>query len=423
MKMEMPKNNLLEKRFLGGKRTRGMLPITRPMNVPTEIRHRFEKMNAAFPGWNKRPSVELFYDEQLKGQLVLGPDNTYGFQDPSLMQKDSPLTNADSGAFNAIYGGASAVIQVAQSSKLIKALPQTIWPQSGFRTAYAAAISTGGCGVAYSSDRPATIEPTYMEIGVNPKECAVSTELSDVLVIQGETDDAVTFSVNKAVVESNVLDAWDYDMLVDGNTLAGNNFESIDRITASSTTSTNLSWTAADEDLYSVDRSTYTWFNANSYDASGTDRYLARSHLDVAIAACMPYWEDEGPNGKFILTDQNTRASLESLEEAKQHLTTGGASFGVNGVQTLEGQDGGVVLAKYKGFPIVYDKNVQADDIGRIYLLDTNHTYLSMGRPMEFVNSDNALIVGFNNLGMWHWIGELMCDKPATTASIRDLKD
>jgi hypothetical protein len=245
-------SNLLQKSFDGSRTTYNPLRPSMPRNVDREIAKRYAQMNAVAPGWNRGPSVEVFYDSMLQGQLTITIDGKMAYEDP-LLRKDSPITNADTGAFNAIYGGAQAIIQVAQNSNSLNSLPQTVWPQSGFRIVTTAAVASG-CGVAYSSDRPATIEPTYLEVGVSPKECAISTELSDVLVIQGETDDAVTFSLNKEVVESNVLNSWDADLLIDGNTLAANNFESIDRMTASYTTAGNLSWTAADEDWHGISR-------------------------------------------------------------------------------------------------------------------------------------------------------------------------
>jgi hypothetical protein len=387
------------------------------------IRKRYSQFNAWGPGFNTGPSIESFYENQVSGQLQLLPEGKMAIVDPmtTMTKTDSPLTNADTGAFNAIFG-AAAVLQYAQRAALYNALPQNAWPSSGFRASSSEGISSG-VGIAQSSDRPDSLEPTYNEIPITPKEIAVTTELSDVLVIQGETDDAITFSVNKEVMQSNFMDAWDADMLQDGDTLAGNNFESIDRITASDTTASNLGWTGGDEDLYSQNRSSATWFVGNSYDDSGSDRYLTRSLLDNALHTTEQYWTDPSDKSKaFWLTDHTTMTSWEALEEAKQFLTTDRAQFGVGGINTQAGQDAGVTLAKYKGIPIVQDKNVQTDTIGRIYLLNTDYVGLSFGRPLEFLTNDNPFVVGFNMMGLWHAIGEIRATKPIATASIRDLK-
>ena len=386
------------------------------------IQKRYSQFNCWGPGYNTGPSIESFYENQLQGKLELLPEGKMAILDPMMsMRKDSPITNADTGAFNAIFG-AAAVIQYAQRSAFLNSVPHSGWPSSGFRASTAASISSG-VGIAQSSDRPATIEPTYLEIPITPKELAISTELSDMLVIQGETDDAITFSVNKEVVQSNFFDSWDADLLQDGNTLAGNNFESLDRVTASASSATNLSWTAADEDLYDIDRSGAAYWDSNSYDASGADRYLSASLLDTALHAAEQYWPDPSDRSKaFWLTDHTIMPEWEALEEAKQFLTTGGASFSLNGVNTQPGQDVGVVIAKYKGIPIIQDKNVQTDTVGRVYLGNTDFLGLSFGRPVEFLTNDNPFVVGFNMMGLWHAIGELRATKPKSCAAIRDLK-
>jgi len=412
-----------ELKYVNGKFGRSAMPYAGavPANCPSSVRKRMAQFNTWSPGYNYGLPLGNYYEALMNGQLNLLPDGKMAITDPMTMTKDSPITTADTGAHNYIYG-ATAVIQYAQNANAYNAIGKSVWPSSGFRVNYTAAVSSG-IGVAQSSDRPATIEPTYLEVSVLPKEIAIATELSDVLVILGETDDAVTFSVNKEQVESNVMNSWDTDMLVDGNTLAGNNFESLDRVTASSTTSSNLGWTTADEDLHGLDRSSYTWFNAQSYDASGSDRYLTRSHLDTALYAALPYFSNPSERSSaFWLTGYTTMPSWESLEEAKQFLTTGYSQIDVNGVKTQPGLEGGVSLMRYKGIPIIQDNNVVADTLERIYLLNSEYVKMVMGRPLEFLTSDNPFNVGFNKMGLWHAIGELWCVKPAATASIRDLK-
>ena len=417
----------MKKKFVNGRYANHFQPYqgyvpAHAMN-DSAIRKRYAQFNTWGPGFNHGPAIESFYENQVEGQLQLLPEGKMAITDPmtTMAKSDSPLTNADTGAFNAIFG-AAAVIQYAQRSALINALPQNAWPSSGFRLSSTAAVSSG-IGIAQSSDRPDTVEPTYVEVPISPKEVAITTELSDVLVIQGETDDAITFSVNKEVVGSNFFDAWDADLLQDGDTLAGNNYESIDRATGSAATATALSWTAGDEDLYGLDRTTATYWDAKSYDAAGTDRFLTRALLDTALHATEQYWADPSDRSKaFWLTDHTIMPEWEALEEAKQFLTTGRASFSLNGVNTQPGDDVGVVLAKYKGMPIIQDKNVQTDTVGRVYLLNTDYCGLSFGRPTEFLTNDNPFVVGFNMMGLWHNIGELRVTKPAALASIRDLK-
>jgi len=326
-------------------------------------------------------------DRFLEAQLALLPEEQMGFVDPMTIKKDSPLTTGDSAAYNAIFG-AQAIIQVVQSANALNALPHTVWPSSGFR-AVSSPSHSSGVGVAQSSDRPATLEPTYQELSIPPKEIAGTTELSDVLVELANTDDVVTFEVNREIVHSNFMDAWDTDLLVDGDTAPGNNFESIDRVTATDAYATALSWTdgggVVDTELHGMDPGSYSWWDAGgtSHD-SGSDRYLSTNMLNLAIATTQPYWVRGWDRENILfLTKYDTQAELENLEDAKQFITSASAQFDVGGVMTQEGADVGVPVSKYKHVPIIQDPNVVADDIGRIHLVNTEYLNLSFGRPLE----------------------------------------
>lgn len=385
------------------------------------LKKRYSQMNAWGMGNLEGIShpVERYYE----GQLMLLPEGKMAIVDPMMTmgKTDAPLNTSDSAAFNAIFQS-QAVLQVTQSAVYLNAVPHTVWPSSGFRAVITAAI-TSGVGVAESSDRPDTIEPTYLEIPITPKEGAVATELSDILMSLEDKDDVVTFTVNKEVVESNFLDAWDTDLLQDGDTLADYNMESLDRATMSYAGATALGWTAGDEDLY-VDRSTYSSFDGQVSHASGSDRYLTRKLIDAGIRAVQPYWQNQNDfSKKFFLTGFDTQVEWDALEEAKQFLTSGNVQFGMNGVQTMPGHETGVTVVKYKNIPLLLDKNVQSDDIPRIYLVDTDHVGLSFGRPLEILTNDNPFVVGFNGMALFHYIGEARYTKPKSCYSYRDLKN
>lgn len=397
---------------------------------PSHIRKRFNGFTAVAPGWGgygpRMTSLGDYYDKILTGQLVLTPDNKYAFVDPLMsnptLKKDSPLTNADTGAYNTIFG-AQAIIQYVQHNQALSALPKSVWPQSGFRVVTTAPWSSG-LGHAQSGDRSATEEPTYLEVSVTPKEISKSFELSLILDMQSNTDDTVTYTVNRDVCESAFLNAWDADILVDGATAAGNNFDSLDRYTASYSVANTFTWNGTYEDYWhSPQRSAASYWDAQAYHNSGTDRYLTRSHLDTMIYACSSYWTSNVERGnKFLLTGPTTMPSFESLEEAKQFITTTSVTMGINGVSTNTGQDGGYVATAYKKFPIIFDYNVAADTLERIYLIDTDYCGIVMGRPLELIEESNPIIVGTNRLGMFLGIGETWGTKPASSGSIRDLK-
>jgi len=71
----------------------------------------------------------------------------------------------------------------------------------------------------------------------------------------------------------------------------------------------------------------------------------------------------------------------------------------------------------------VLDTNVVSDDIQRIYLSNKEFDAVAYGRPLEFLTSGNPFVVGFNQMGLWHAIGEKRFTKPLALYSIRDLKN
>jgi hypothetical protein len=217
----------------------------------------------------------------------------------------------------------------------------------------------------------------------------------------------------------NRMDVW---LLQDTDTLAANNPESIDRITSSSVEATALSFTAADEDLYGVDRSGATWFDANADHNSGVDQPLNINYIDALIRDQWPYWGNDAGN-KLWITAPSTWLPWSALEGTKQRFNQETAAFTyTQGVQPVLGQAGGFKLTTYNNWPIVLDANVQVDTIGRIYLLDTNHVGLVVGRPMEAIQANNPVYLGaFVNRVVFYMIGETWCDLPKSCGHRRDL--
>ena len=87
-------------------------------------------------------------------------------------------------------------------------------------------------------------------------------------------------------------------LLQDTDTLASNSFESLDRITISSAAATALGYTALDEDIFGITRSTSAWSDGAISHNSGTDRDLALALIDDRFKAV---WT-AGGQPKVILT-------------------------------------------------------------------------------------------------------------------------
>lgn len=211
------------------------------------------------------------------------------------------------------------------------------------------------------------------------------------------------------------------DILQDCDTLASNNFESIDRITGSYSEITGVGQDAGDLDVYSQDRDTEaTWVDANSLHNSGTDRTLTIALIDELRQNQERYWKD--PKDKFYITGYTSWTRWSQLESAKQRYGTDTYNMTVgDGVQTAEGGKGSFKLATWDGWPIIRDSSTQTDTIDRIYLLDGQNIGIAWGLPVTYSESDNAFAVGHLVRGLQYGIGELYATHFKAHGKLRDL--
>ena len=335
------------------------------------------------------------------------------------MQKTT-VTTGDTAAYNAIFG-AVAVVQQIQQQNAFSALPKRPYMKEGFRAISAQPTITNP-GIDEGAAVPTAVEPTYQEITVGMKDHACATEMSTRLELVATKNDTVTFAGNAQAVFSqfmNMIDTW---LLKDTDSLASYNLESIDRITSTSSEETAALFTAADEDLYGVDRSSATWFDGNGVHNSGVDQPLNISMVDTLIANQWPYWGNDASN-KLWITAPLTWKAWSALEGTKQRFSQESAAYTyTQGVQPVIGQAGGFKLTTYNTWPIVLDYNTPVDTIGRIYLLDTNHLGVVVGRPMEAIQANNPVYLGyFVNRVVFYTIMETWCDLPKSCGHRRDM--
>ena len=341
--------------------------------------------------------------------------------DPLNAMQKTDLNIAATGAWNSIYG-AIAIIQQAQQQNAYAALPSMGYAKAGFRFTSAAAISSGA-GIADGGAVPTTVVPTYIECDVGLKEVAVATDLTNRLELHSTKNDDVTFAGNAQVVFSNFMNAIDTDILVNYHTAAGNNLESIDRVTSNATATSDLSYTSGDEDMYSQDRSSVTSFAGYLNENAGVERPVSLSLIEALFGSAQPYWGNDMGN-KFWLTGVLTQTAWSFLEGGKQRFSQETVVNSVGeGIQPVIGQAGGFKLATYDNFPIVVDANVTKNTtLPKIYLIDKNHMWKVMGRPIEAIQGNNPLYLGYHLDKLeFYGIMELWADLPMSCGQLRDL--
>ncbi len=352
-------------------------------------------------------------------------------------KSDAPVLTTTTGVYNAVYG-AQAFSQLNNEANAFALLPKRPWEKSGWRVITADAGSAADGGVEENGTLPETTKPTFAEISTKPKQVMHNFDVSFIhegLVAKG--DDALgDMEFLRGYFATKHAKAINGQLLVDGDTLAGYGFESIDRVTASAAYATAVSWTAADEDIYSIDRSSNSWADAVVSHNSGTDRYLTDDLIRDTLASL----ENNGAKTNVMLTGNDTKWRIFGLYENQVRYPgvldkSVSVQIGINGVNTEEGLGVGMRVATVYGIPLFTSQNVAKDTISRIYLLDTTENaetgvprlFISLLYPTLYFESgmsaEGPFAIGRTGTeGMYYTAGELICTFFKAQGSIRDLK-
>ena len=369
-------------------------------------------------------------------------DNFYGTSH-DVTKADAPVITTTTGVLNKVFG-AMAFNQLNMEGNVFALLPKYPWQHSGFRVITADAGSSADGGLAESATVPDTIKPNFAEISLTVKQISHTFQVSMIQngLVKKTGDDAIgDMEFLRGYFAVKHSKAINQQLCIDTDTLAsaGNTLESLDRVTSSSAGSVACGNTAADEDIYGIDRSgTGSWADAQMSHNSGTDRYLS---LDL-ISALMATLETAGANTNLILTGNDTKWRIFNLAEAsvryqgvvEQNVMM---SIGVNGVSTEEGQNYGVRVATVYGIPLFTSQAVQQDTISRIYLLDTTlqedtgiprlgiallYPTLYYESGLNSKDSNPFAIDFFGDKAGYYTAGELVCTFFAAQGQVRDLK-
>ena len=336
------------------------------------------------------------------------------------LTKAAPVITSTTGALNYVYG-AQLWSSVCTEANAFGMLPKKPYDKGGYRAITAAAATTSA-GTSESGSVPASLKPTLAAVDVGLKTLSATTEISEVLSLQEGKDDVATWGEMLAYAKDEFLNRVNRGLLTDNDTVASTNIESVDRIAGSYSEIAGCSQTANDLDIYGIDRDGGAgWTDAYVSHASGTDRTFALSLLDTVIDGVAPYWKNR--KNKVILTGYDTARRIQQLENPKATYTPDmSVEFGVNGVQTRKGIEAGIPVASYDGIPIIVSNNVPKDTISRVYVLDLDHLWIAVARPVTYVESSDPLVVGFQKRGVFSMVGELVCTCFAAQGKLRDLK-
>lgn len=368
---------------------------------------------------------------------------------PYLEKADAAYDTNVAGIYNPVYGR-MAWTQLNLEANAFGVLPKYPWQTTGWRVHNARAFGNSesdgseshvGRGfVSEGAALPDTLRESFTEVAAKPKVIATNFDVTEVMqALSANTNDDHIGDMEylKPLYSARHRENVNRQLLTDVDTLASNGFESIDRVCSSSVEQAAVAFTAADEDIYGLDRSANTVFDANVRQNGGTPRDLTDNLVRGLIA-------DIGNNGgetNVILTGWDTDAAVKGIYDTQVRynpLDHTQVKLGVNGVESPRGIGVGIGVNALYGIPMIVSKDVVKDTISRMYFLDTSdpegYGIPRLGfrvlKPTQYFEAgiDSAVpetVFGINKLateGMYRTMGELICRRFNTQGKIRDLK-
>ena len=367
----------------------------------------------------------------------------YSYSGSELLKADSPMLSTTGGTYQAIYGR-KVWSQLNQEFNAFSILPKKPWDRSGWRVITARPNNDGVLhgGVAENATLPETVRPTFQHVAAKPKTIAHTFDMSETAIFLADKDDGLgdIRSVMKEEMGKHHAEMVNKMLLTDVDTPAGNNFESLDRVTANdggsgSTTglrtgqgSNDHASAASDLDIYSIDRSANSWSEAEvscaTDAASSSHRVLT---LDLMDEMFQKLWI-RGGNPKVILTGYDTLMRIQQLLQSQQRfMEEKRVTPTYNGVKGVPGIEAGFIVATYNGVPIIPTKDMLSDGISRMYYLDTDYLYFSTAIPTQYFESgietgDPFAINRLGQEGLYRTMGEIWTTFFGAQGSVRDLK-
>lgn len=327
----------------------------------------------------------------------------YGDLNSDMIKKASTLDQILSSdtAYWVKLVGAKIWSQINFERNAAAAIPKEPWVKTNFRleTATGHTFPSGGIAEGSATAGAAisgTLHPTLANISAPPKLVDHGWGMTWKQYLLGSVDDTVTgaqVAEDCGKAHARAISAY---MVEDVDAGSGNGFESLDRIASSSAEGGHCS-TASDPDLWSINRSA-----ATTYDAQVSSSGSAASHLrDLTVSLIDGVWASVTKAGgypKVILTGYNTIKAWSALLEAERRFNVlGEAKFiprSGEAAGVTPGYEAGFNVATYNGVPIIpcqdYDSSratVRTNEVAPILFIDTEFVRVGMLMPTKYVQS------------------------------------
>ncbi len=316
-------------------------------------------------------------------------------------------------------------------------MPKYVFTRSGTTVSDTDGGSSADGGTAEAGAIPSTINYTLQRYAAKPKEVlhafAVSTK-QHYLAKFAEDDAAADMDESRYHTEIKHKKALGQQILKDVDVVAGNGFESIDRVCSANSEISLIN--ANDADIYGIDRDAGAGFSDAYVDHNaGVDR----DFTDGLLRDMINNLEEAGSELSVFLTGYDTYTNMLGVYQTQVRYNTLNSTMvqvGVNGINTDEGIKAGVRIATVYGTPIIRDPNVVKDTASRLYGLDTSANErtqepllgIKMAIPTLYFETgpqiDNDIFKGSGlvNKGVLYTSGELWCNDFSRQGKLRDLK-
>ena len=363
----------------------------------------------------------------------------YTYSSGDILKADSPLMSTTAGTYQAVYGR-KVWSQLNQEFNAFSILPKKPWERSGWRILTERASFEKGGGIAENGTLPDTSRPEFLHVAAKPKTIAHTFDLSEVSMFLSDKDDGMgdVRQVLKEEMGKHHAEHVNLMLLADVDTPAGNDFESLDRLTTDPTkmnTTSNLVSAGTDHDIYSIASDGTAAFHSAEVDV-GSDSFAAANRnlsLNQLDGLFQQIWT-RGGNTKVMLTGYDTLTRVQQLLQSQQRfMDSKRVTPTFSGVKGVPGIEAGFIVATYNGVPIIPTKDMPDDSttaagsLSRIYYLDTDYLWFQTAIPTQYFESgietgDPFAINRLGQEGLYRTMGELWCSFFGASGSIRNLQ-
>ena len=343
------------------------------------------------------------------------------------LRADDPVLTTTTGYLIDIYG--KAVFDwLSKSSTLFKLLPKKPWDFNGWAVITADEATTAG--MAENASFPETDKPDIALIKTSPTYVATPWEITEESRQQSESQwgpEGSSPEFMRMYNAQNHPSKISGMLMADVNTVAGENFQSVDRVISSQSEEANC-LDAGDADIYGLDRSAGTTYDAYVDHNSDVDRVFTLDLVDTLIENVREKLnDDELMNGYFFITGNDTYRVWKKKLQGQQNFDRTMVKIDrFNGLQTMEGVEGGFNLSSYDGIPIFRSNQTVKDTLSRVYLVNSNFAEFRVAMPSRLLETNEAdwlLVDALKTLHVMVTGGELVAKRFNVHGKVRDLKE